>query len=166
MTEAKKKVTILGIGNILLTDEGFGVHFIRWFSERWRATDDVRIIDGGTLGYALLGIMSSCRNLIVIDVLKLDDEPGSLYRFSKEEMEIHLPPPTTAHEVTFSDVLFKLELMDELPEVVFLCIIPKEYGGMNMEMTTLMREKFPAMEKLLLDELDRLGVKLEKSDHA
>jgi hydrogenase maturation protease len=162
----KNFVTILGIGNILLQDEGFGVHFVRWLSERYSATDEVRIIDGGTLGYALLDIVSGCRNLIVIDVLKVDDTPGSLYRFNKEEMEIHLPPPTTAHEVTFPDLLFKVELMDELPEVIFLCIVPEKYGDMKMEMTPLMREKFPAMEKLLLDELLRLNVQMEKITHA
>jgi hydrogenase maturation protease len=164
--ENKNFVTILGIGNTLLQDEGFGVHFVRWISERYHATDEIRIIDGGTLGYALLDIVASCRNLIVVDVLKVDDAQGSLYRFSKEEMDIHLPPPTTAHEVTFSDLLFKVELMDELPEIVFLCIVPEKYGDMDMEMTPLMREKFPAVEKLLLTELSRLGVKLEEITHA
>ena len=81
-------------------------------------------------------------------------------------MEIHLPPPTSAHEVTFSDVLFKVELMDESPDVVFLCIVPEKYGDMDLEMTPLMREKFPAMEKLLLEELSRLNVKLETIAHA
>ncbi|MGV8059833.1 MAG: HyaD/HybD family hydrogenase maturation endopeptidase [Smithellaceae bacterium] len=162
----KNLVTILGIGNILLGDEGFGVHFVRWISERHSDTDETRIIDGGVLGYGLLDIICSCRNLIVIDVLKVDDTPGSLYRFNKQEMEIHLPEPTSAHEVTFSDVLFKIELMDESPEVVFLCIVPQEYGNMDMEMTPLMREKFPAMEKLLLNELARLNLKLEKIDAA
>lgn len=162
----KNPVTILGIGNVLLTDEGFGVHFVRWFAGHYRETDDVRMVDGGTLGYGLLDIISSCENLIVIDILKVDDVPGSLYRFSKQEMEIHLPPPTTAHEVTFSDLLFKLELMDEAPEIVFLCIVPQEYGNMNMEMTPVMQEKFPVMEKLLLQELSSLDVKLEKIDGA
>jgi len=162
----KNFVTILGIGNILLEDEGFGVHFVRWISERYHDTDDVRIIDGGTLGYALLDIISDCRNLIVVDVLKVDDTPGSLYRFNKQEMEFHLPAPTTAHEVTFSDVLFKVELMDECPDIVFLCIVPEKYGDMKMEMTPLMPEKFPAMEKLLIAELSRLDVKLEKITHA
>jgi hydrogenase maturation protease len=159
----KNLVTILGIGNVLLQDEGFGVHFVRWISEHYQDTDEIKIIDGGTLGYALLDIVASCQNLIVVDVLKVDDEPGSLYRFDIQEMEIHLPPPTTAHEVTFSDLLFKLELMDELPEVIFLCIVPEKYGDMNLEMTPLMREKFPAMEKLLLGELSRLDAKLEKN---
>lgn len=159
-------VTILGIGNILLADEGFGVHFVRWLTGRYRSTDNVRIIDGGTLGYALLDIICSCDNLIVVDVLKAKDTPGSIYRFNKEEMDIHMPPPTSAHEVTFPDVLFKTELMGESPATIFLCIVPQEYGNMNLDMTPFIRDKFPVMEKLLLQELEKLNVKLEKIENA
>jgi hydrogenase maturation protease len=159
-------VTILGVGNILLADEGFGVHFIRWFSERYKPSDSIRMIDGGTLGYALIDIICNCDNLIVIDVLKAKDTPGSIYRFNTGEMQAHMPPPTTAHEVTFFDVLFKVELMDELPQTLFLCIVPQDYGEMNLEMTASMCEKFPVMEKFLLEELSKLNVTLEKIENA
>ena len=166
MAEKKKKVTILGMGNVLLTDEGFGVHFIRWFSERYKPSDNVSIIDGGVLGYALIDIICSCDHLIVIDVLKAKDTPGSIYRFNTEEMQTHMPPPTTAHEVTFADVLFKADLMGECPEMVFLCIVPKAYGDMDLEMTPLIREKFPVMEKFLLEELSKRNVTLERIENA
>jgi hydrogenase maturation protease len=166
MTEKKEMITILGVGNILLADEGFGVHFVRWLSERYKPLENVSIIDGGTLGYALIDIICSCDHLIVIDVLKAKDTPGSIYRFNTQEMQAHMPPPTTAHEVTFFDVLFKVELMDELPETLFLCIAPQEYGEMKMEMTPVMREKFPVMEQFLLEELSKLNVTLERADHA
>jgi hydrogenase maturation protease len=166
MTEKKKKVTILGMGNILLADEGFGVHFIRWFSGRYKPADNVGIIDGGVLGYALIDIICSCDHLIVIDVLKTKDTPGSIYRFNTEEMQTHMPPPTTAHEVAFFDVLFKVEMMDELPQTLFLCIVPKDYGDMKMEMTPVMQEKLPVMEKFLLEELSRLNVTLERIENA
>jgi len=159
-------VTILGVGNILLADEGFGVHFVKWLTDRYQPIDQVRIIDGGTLGYALIDIICSCDHLIVVDVLKAKDKPGSIYRFNTEEMKAHMPPPTTAHEVTFFDVLFKVELMDEMPETVFLCIVPQDYGAMNLEMTETMYNKFPVMEKLLFAELSRLNVALEKTNHA
>lgn len=159
-------VTILGVGNILLADEGFGVHFVRWLAGRYQRSVGVRIIDGGTLGHALIDIICSCDHLIVIDVLKAKDTPGSIYRFTAEEMQEHMPPPTTAHEVTFFDVLFKAELMGELPETRFLCIVPQNYGEMNMEMTGVLRERFPAMEKLLFAELSRLNVFLERMNCA
>jgi hydrogenase maturation protease len=161
MTE-RNLVTILGIGNILMGDEGFGIHFARWFSQRYRATDDVHIIDGGTLGYKLLDIICGCDHLIIVDVLKVDDAPGSIYRFNKEEMDQHLPPPTTAHEVTFPDVLFKSELMDEAPETIFLCIVPQNYKDLQIEMTPFLYDKFIDMEKFLLIELEKLNIKLER----
>jgi hydrogenase maturation protease len=114
------------------------------------------LVDGGMLGYKLLDIICGCDHLIVVDVLKLDDTPGSIYRFSKKEMELHMPPPTTAHEVTFSDVLFKSELLGEAPETIFLCIVPKSYKDLDLNMSELLFEKFTDMEKLLLSELEKL----------
>ncbi|MBN1573678.1 MAG: HyaD/HybD family hydrogenase maturation endopeptidase [Deltaproteobacteria bacterium] len=162
-------ITVMGLGNILLADEGFGVHFVRWFGKRYRLPDDVMLVDGGTLGFGLLDIVTSTKHLIVIDVLKADDDPGSLYRFSREEMELNMPEPTSAHEVEFVDILIQAEMMDSCPEVVFLCIVPKEYGGdLDLKMTPLMREKFPKAEELLLKELSNLNIVPEsvKTDDA
>ncbi|OPY89694.1 MAG: Hydrogenase 2 maturation protease [Syntrophaceae bacterium PtaU1.Bin231] len=159
----EKLITVLGIGNILLRDEGFGVHFVRWFSERYRCPDRVRIVDGGTLGYGLLDIICSSSHLFVIDVIKLDDQPGSVYRFTKREMETRMPPPTSAHEVSFPDVLFKAELLDESPETVFLCVVPRDFAEMGMEMTPEMKERFPVVESMLLREFEALGVRLERN---
>ena len=81
-------------------------------------------LDGGTLGYRLLEIVTSSSYLIAIDCIKLSEEPGAIYRFTQEQMRLKMPDPTTAHEVEFPDVLSMAELMDELPEVIFLCIVP------------------------------------------
>lgn len=155
----EKHITVLGLGNILLKDEGFGVHFIRWFQERHTFSDAIRILDGGTLGYRLLEIVTSSSYLIVVDCIKLKEEPGAIYRFSQEQMRLRMPDPTTAHEVEFPDVLALAELMDELPEVIFLCIVPESYGIMELDMTERMTAAFPAMEGLLLSELDKIGIK-------
>ncbi len=148
------RTTILGLGNTLLRDEGFGVHFLRELKDSYIFPENVKLVDGGTLGYGLLDTISSCDRLLVIDIIKSDDQPGSIYRFTQAEMELHLPAPTSAHEVEFFDVLMKAELMDALPETIFLCITPQDYGGeMNPTMTPIMYDSFPAMEKLLLNEL-------------
>lgn len=159
-------LTIMGVGNILLADEGFGVHFVRRLEEGFTFPDGVRLIDGGVLAYTLLDEICSCKHLIVIDAIKLTDLPGSIYRFTREELETRLPPPTSAHEVAFPDVLFKAELLGELPEVIFLCVIPEQYKEMDLEMTPLMTERLPDMEKLLLQELDRLNVSWRRKTDA
>jgi hydrogenase maturation protease len=162
MKTERHHLTIMGVGNILLADEGFGVHFVRRLEEGFNFPAGVRLIDGGVLAYTLLDAICSCEHLIVIDAIKLTDVPGSIYRFTREELATRLPPPTSAHEVAFPDVLFKAELLGELPEVTFLCIIPEQYAEMCLEMTPLMKERLPAMEGLLFDELARLNVSWEK----
>jgi len=157
----RKYLTVLGLGNILMGDEGFGVHFIRWFSERHAVVPaNVLFMDGGTLGYALLDPIGNCRHLIVIDVLKLADTPGNLYRFTREEIADHLPPPTSAHEVKFADVMCKADMLGEMPDTVFLCIVPERYQDMEMRLTPTLQDKFPVVEQALLKEMARLGITL------
>ncbi len=148
------RTTILGLGNTLLRDEGFGVHFLKEMEKKYRFPENVQLIDGGTLGYGLLDTISSCDRLLVIDVIKSKEKPGSIYRFTQTEMELHLPTPTSAHEVEFFDVLCKAEMMGALPETIFLCITPRDYGGeMEMSMSPVMLEAYPDMERLFLKEL-------------
>jgi hydrogenase maturation protease len=157
----KKHITILGLGNILLADEGFGVHFVRYFEDRYNLPEGVEIVDGGVMGYVLLDIFDRSDIMIVIDCIKLDDSPGSIYRFTHEEFLTKIPPPTSAHEVKFSDVLIKAEMMGELPMMIFLCIVPKEFKDMNLEMTPELKKRLPDMESLIIKELGSLGIKPE-----
>lgn len=169
MTDQRHFLTILGLGNILLQDEGFGVHFLNWFAERYGLPEQVKLIDGGTLGFGLFDIITSCRNILVIDVMKIDDEPGSIYRFTQQEMDLAHPPATSAHEVEFADILCKAELIDLAPAAVFLCIVPQQYDAHNlrMGMTPLMHERFADMETFLLKELDALDIHpVRKQGHA
>ena len=160
MSDTRHFLTILGLGNILLQDEGFGVHFVNWFAEHYSLPEQVKLIDGGTLGFGLFDIITSCQNIIVIDVMKISDEPGSIYRFTQQEMELSHPPATSAHEVEFADILCKAELIDLAPAAVFLCIVPAQYDAHNMQvgMTPLMHERFADMEKFLLKELAALDI--------
>ena len=162
----KDRITILGLGNVLLQDEGFGVHFVRWLENNYRVPEIVKIVEGGTLGYGLLDTVCSCDRLLVIDVIKANEEPGSVYRFTKEEVDAQMLEPTSAHEVSFHDVLCKAELIDELPECVFLCIVPYKYKDMGLELTPAIRKKFSDVERLLLRELSLHGVQPRKLDHA
>ena len=157
----KKHITILGLGNILLADEGFGVHFIRYFEDRYILPENVEIVDGGVMGYVLLDIFDRSDLIIVVDCIRLDDEPGSIYRFTHEEFITKLPPPTSAHEVKFSDVLIKAEMIGELPEMVFLCIVPKEFKDMDLEMTRDLKNRLPVVDSQLIKELEGLGIKVE-----
>jgi hydrogenase maturation protease len=98
----------------------------------------------------------------VIDVIKIDDRPGSVYRFTREQMETYLPAPTSAHEVEFFDVLCKADMMGACPEVTFLCAVPQQYSEMGMEMTPVMEQRFATVEGLLLERLAELNIYPER----
>ena len=74
--------------------------------------------------------------------------------------------PTSAHEVSFHDVLCKAELIDELPECIFLCIVPFKYKDMGLELSPSIRNRFSEVERLLLAELSLCGVQPLKLNHA
>jgi Ni,Fe-hydrogenase maturation factor len=75
---------IIGIGNLLLKDEGFGIHFIDYLRKKYIFDLNLRIIDGSTMGYGLLDDIFNLDNIIVIDALKTDENPGSIFKFDSK----------------------------------------------------------------------------------
>lgn len=154
-----RNITILGLGNLLIGDDGFGVRFVSWFSDRYTLPDEVILVDGATAGLGLLDVVTGAGHLIVIDAIRIDDTPGSMYRFTKEEMRLYLPPPTSAHEVEFLDVLAMADILDQCPPVTFITVVPEKYDTMEVRISDLLVERFSDTERLLLEELAALSVR-------
>jgi hydrogenase maturation protease len=154
----EKNITILGLGNLLVGDDGFGVRFVSWFSERYELPEGVSVVDGATAGLGLLDVVTGAGRLIVIDAIRVDDAPGSIYRFTKEEMPLYLPPATTTHEVEFLDVLAMADLMEQCPPVTFITVVPEKYDTMEVRISDVLIERFSDVERLLLEELAALSI--------
>ena len=84
------EITVLGIGNIVLRDEGFGVRVAEYLRENYFFPDQVRILDGGTLGMELLRFVAGTRRLLILDAIRGDKAPGTVYRLEKELSLIHI----------------------------------------------------------------------------
>jgi len=108
---------VLGIGNILLTDEGAGVHAIRRLEARTPAAQGVRLLDGGTLSFALAGPIGEASRLIVIDAAELRREPGSVETFLQGDMDDFLGAhgKRSVHEVGLLDLMQVARLTGCLP---------------------------------------------------
>ena len=76
MDQQEKKIGIMGLGNLLLGDEGFGVHCIKYFEGHCQFPDNIELIDGGTGGILLAPFIEQFDELYVIDVVDIEDEPG------------------------------------------------------------------------------------------
>jgi len=117
MPDENDKIIVLGIGNILLTDDGAGVHtitYLRAMEARWPRVD---FLDGGTLGFMLYDTVAQARGLIVLDATQLDAKPGTVRCFTGEAVDQFLGQGgRTVHEVGLIDVLDMLRLTGHLPD--------------------------------------------------
>ncbi|MCL2154746.1 MAG: hydrogenase maturation protease, partial [Leptospirales bacterium] len=123
----KKKVLILGVGSILHKDDGLGVFIVNEIieSSAKNKLKDVELADGGTLGYDLLSVMSGREKIVIIDALKIDDTPGSIYRFHAKHL-LEKGNKFTMHDVGVKKIIDMLALTGEEPEIEIIGIVPED----------------------------------------
>ena len=118
-------IVVLGVGNILLTDEGFGVHVVNQLREDYVFNPPITIIDGGTMGMELLTYMRGMTKLLLIDAINGGDAPGTVYEFPHEEMNSYFTEAISVHEVGMQDILRIRALQeDPLEDAVVIGVEP------------------------------------------
>ena len=152
------KTLIFGAGNLLLTDEGFGVHFINYLQQHYRFPEDVELYDGGTLGIMVTHMLEDADHVYLVDVVDTPGEPGDIYRYEKDDFMLgKLPIKMSPHQIGIQEVLSLSELRDRCPEKISLFgVIPKSYEA-GVELSPLLAEKLPELAKLVVGELRAAG---------
>lgn len=139
---------ILGIGNLVLQDEGFGVHVVQRLAASGRVPADVDLLDGGTAGLHLMGNLRNYRRVVVVDA-SLDSRPEGTVRRLKPRYG-NFPPLVTAHEIGLKDTLEALELTGYCPEVELIVCSVKHYTSLGTELSPAVEAAVPrAMEMAL-----------------
>jgi hydrogenase maturation protease len=119
---------ILGLGNILLRDEGVGVRVVQAM-EGMSLPSGVELFDGGTAGLDLLDAMADRRKVIVIDAIDADVAPGTVLRLSPQELVPQASPTVSLHEVGLLETLAVARQLGTAPaEVVIIGVNPRELG--------------------------------------
>ena len=124
----QKKAGILGIGNLLLSDEGFGIHTIHYLEQNYTFPEDIRLNDAGTAGIYMAPFLEECDPILVIDVVALDAEPGSVHCFSSKDIGAGtIPSKMSPHQLGLLEMLEICKLRDCQPETVeFFCVVPAD----------------------------------------
>jgi hydrogenase maturation protease len=148
------KTLIFGAGNLLLTDEGFGVHFINYLQQHYRFPEDVELYDGGTLGIMVCHMLEEADHVYLVDVIDAKGEPGDIYRYEKADFMLGtLPIKMSPHQIGIQEVLALSDLRDRCPEKVSLFgVIPQSYDA-GVELSPLLAEKLPGLAELVVGEL-------------
>ncbi len=114
------KKLVLGVGNLLLTDEGIGIHAIQRILEEKRLPEDVDIVDGGTAGLALLYYLEGVDTLVIIDAVETGGPPGTIIRLAGDRIPVYMSLKVSPHEITLPDFLAAAQLRDLYPKEVIV----------------------------------------------
>ena len=155
--EDKPRITVLGLGNILLRDEGLGVRAVERLAERYDFADNVTLLDGGVLGMRLMGIVAACDVLIVVDAISNQGAPGTLYRLAGDQVPRRVLAKHSLHQLDFPEVLALCETIDHRPETVVLGMEPEDVTTMELNLSPVVAANLDRLAEMVLAELDRLG---------
>ncbi len=135
-------VLILGIGNILQSDDGLGIHIVNHITQNIELPDDVEAIDGGTAGFDLIPLLRGREKIIIVDALRVDDEPGAIYRFKPEDAR-KSRASFSLHEVGIIEVIDMLRLLGENPLIEIIGVVPEDIDTLNMDISPSVRRSIP-----------------------
>ncbi len=158
-------ILILGIGNILFSDEGFGVRVIEKLMDLYEFSENVSVVDGGVLGMNLLGILSEAEHLIVVDAVKNGGKPGTLVRLEGDEIPARIRAKNSLHQVDFLEALTMCQVFDKVPKTVILGVEPQDIETFSDELTPFIQAKIDSMIEMVLAEVDRLGASYRKKNY-
>jgi hydrogenase maturation protease len=151
------KIVIIGVGNLLLKDEGVGVHVAQELQKKsWPSP--VEIHDGGVAGIGLLDFFPGASKVMLIDAADMNLDPGSLVRFTPEEVAGKLGGPRfSAHDIGLLEVLELARALDQCPpEVVIFGIQPKEISW-GTELSPEVQASIPKVMEAVLREIARVA---------
>ncbi|MDP2338193.1 MAG: hydrogenase maturation protease [Bacteroidota bacterium] len=155
MSPQQNNILVLGIGNILLNDEGIGIHVVSALEKEGYAKAD--LMDGGTGGFHLLGFIQSYSTVIMVDA-SLDEFPAGNVRILKPKYAKDFPKQLSAHEVGLKDLLDAAFLLGNMPEIFLVAVSVKDFQDMGMELTTEVEAAIPEAVKQVKELVETLKI--------
>jgi len=159
---------VLGVGNLLWADEGFGVRCVEALSDAWDLPDDVRVMDGGTLGLALVPELLDATHVLLFDAVAHSGEPGSLVVARDDEVPALMAGnKLSIHQVGMNDVLASLELLGHKPErLTVVGVRPVQLADYGGSLTDRVRQQVPVALGLGIEELRHWGIEVHERGDA
>ncbi len=155
---SKPIVLILGIGNLVMSDDGVGVKVVQKLQREYVLPDFVDIMDGGTLGLDILPRLEDIERLIVVDAVETGNIPGTLVRLVGDEIPLALETKVSPHQMGLKDLLTVSLLMGHTPREMVLVGVQPGSIEMDTELTPEVGVQVDVMLDLILKELAEWGI--------
>ena len=154
---SEPSVLILGLGNILLQDEGVGVRVVEQLQRQYRISGAVEVLDGGTASMSLAEHIRNRNHLIVVDAVKTGQAPGTVITLSGDEVPAFFQSRVSPHQMGLADTLAVLDLMGEKPaDVTVIGAEPKDLD-VGLELSDLVLKRVDELVELLVAKIRSLG---------
>lgn len=165
---AGRRIKVLGVGNLLWADEGFGVRCVEALARAWEFPPDVEILDGGTLGLALIPLLQDATHVLLFDAVDHGAAPGTLLLARDDEIPRFMTRgKMSLHQAGMNDVLATLEMLGHRPAAFSLVgIQPVELADYGGSLTPKVREQLQRALDLGLAELAAWGVEPQPRSRA
>ena len=157
-TEAAPRILILGVGNILLRDEGFGVAAVDYLKEAYHWPENVRLQEGATQGLLLMSELEACDLLVVLDVVLGGKEPGTVYLLENEDLSRSLSFQGSMHQTDLLQTLQVCELAGCRPQCLAFGLQPFDWRTMQVGLSPEVQAMLPVFAEKVVAELARRGI--------
>lgn len=155
------RLLILGLGNVLCGDDGLGIVAIDRLQRDYRIPSDVQVVDGGTLGLALLHVLEDAETVLLVDAVRTGESPGSLVRMDGEEVAPAVRERLSPHQVGVADLLDALRLLDRYPSRLMLLGLVPETLLLGLDRSAPVEAALPLLIQAIVDTTKELGFELE-----
>jgi hydrogenase maturation protease len=155
--EVVSPVLVLGLGNILLQDEGIGVRVIERLKRDYEFPCDVEVLDGGTAGMALYEHVIDREHLIVVDAVKTGHSPGTLVTLNNDEVPAFFRNKVSPHQLALSDILAALQIAGNSPPQITVIGIEPLNLNTGLDMSNTVISQIDALATMVAGHLRQLG---------
>jgi hydrogenase maturation protease len=156
------RVLVLGVGNILMRDDGVGVHAVQALADAYELPANLRVVDGGVGGLGLLGEFADLDCLLIVDAVRNGGVPGSIHHLGPEHIQPRRGLFISAHEVGMAELLAAAEFSGRLPETQIIGVEPLDTETVGLEISLLLRSALPQVVAAIVDTLHAHGIELKE----
>jgi len=151
---------VLGLGNVLCGDDGAGVIALHRLRRNYELPDNVRLVDGGTLGLDLLALVAASDSVIMIDAVRADSRPGTIVVLEDDEVAPAVYERLSPHQIGVADLVAGAALVDHYPENVVIVGVVPETTDLQFGCSPAVEAKLPQLVDRVIDELHARGVRV------
>ncbi|EZP77463.1 hydrogenase maturation protease [Parageobacillus genomosp. 1] len=152
---SKRKITVLGIGNLLYSDEGVGIHLLPLLEERLSHYENVEVIEGSTDGMRLLGTIEETDYLIVVDAVNAGKDAGTIVTLVDDEIPAYFGVKMSIHQLGFQEVLSAAKIRETCPKHMILFGVQPASLELGLQLSPIVQAQLPQLAEKVVQQVKK-----------